>query len=74
MLIFLAHAMILTKNASHRPFHNEPPPLEKAVHGVQIVFFSHSTLEKYFVFYLPLPFIATILSKASNDIANSNKR
>ena len=54
--------------------YNKPPPLEKAVHGFQIYFFSHLTLEKYYVCCLALPFIATVLSKASNNIANSNER
>ena len=54
--------------------YNKPPPLEKAVHGLQIYFFSHLTLEKYYVCCLALPFIATVLSKASNNIANSNER
>ena len=71
-LIFLAHAMILTKNESHRLFHNEPPPLEKAVHGVQIVVFLSFDVRK--VCYLLLLFLATLLSEVSNDIANSNER
>ena len=54
--------------------YNKPPPLEKAVHGLQIYFFSHLTLEKYYVCCLALPFIATVLSKASNNITNSNER
>ena len=37
----------------------------EAVCGVEIVyfFFPHSTLENYYLCYLPLPFIAAILSK-----------
>ena len=64
---------MLTKNEDHRSY-IKSLPLEKAVHKLQIDFLSHSALEKYYVCYLALPFIATILSKTSNDIANRNKR
>ena len=64
----------INENENHRSY-NKPPPLAKAVHKLQIHFFlSHSALEKYYVSCLALPFITTILSKTSNDIANRNER
>ena len=66
-------AIILKENENYSSY-NKPPPLAKAVHKLQTDFLSHSALEKYYVCYLALPFIATILSKTSNDIANRNKR
>ena len=66
-------AIMLTKNKNPES-HIKSSPLKKAVHKLQIAFLSHSALEKYYACCLALPFIATILSKMSNDIANSNKR
>ena len=71
MLRFLA--IMLTKN-ENRGSNIKSPPLKKAVRQLQIDFLSHSALEKYYVCCLALPFIATILSKMPNDIANSNER
>ena len=46
----------------------------KQFNGVRKAFFSLLSLEKYYLCYLPLPFIATILGKVSNNIANSHER